>query len=184
MRSTLDALRRFNVVKAVISSASLETVGRWKAAAPETVIAAVVHPTAKISVDVLREEYRAGRVSVFGEVIAQLAGLSPSDEIFAPYYALCEELDIPVGIHTGFPPPGAAYRGQPKTRATLGTPLLLEDAILRHPKMRVYIMHGGYPYLDDTIALLHAHPQVYADIAGINWMLPPKEFHEYLRRLV
>ena len=45
-------------------------------------------------------------------------------------------------------------------------------------------MHAGYPYMDDTLALLHGHPQVYADIAGINWMLPRQEFHEYLRRLV
>lgn len=50
--------------------------------------------------------------------------------------------------------------------------------------MRVYLMHAGYPYVDETIALLHAHPQVYADVAVINWVLPREEFHRYLRRLV
>jgi predicted TIM-barrel fold metal-dependent hydrolase len=29
-----------------------------------------------------------------------------------------------------------------------------------------------------------AHPQVYVDIAVLNWALPRKEFHSYLRRLV
>ena len=35
-----------------------------------------------------------------------------------------------------------------------------------------------------TIAFLHAHPQVYVDLAEINWMIPRAEFHEYLRRLM
>ena len=29
-----------------------------------------------------------------------------------------------------------------------------------------------------------AHPQVYVDIGVINWAIPRKEFHYYLRRLV
>jgi uncharacterized protein len=45
-------------------------------------------------------------------------------------------------------------------------------------------MHAGYPFLNETIALLHAHPQVYVDLAGISWMIPRVEFHGYLRRLV
>jgi predicted TIM-barrel fold metal-dependent hydrolase len=121
---------------------------------------------------------------VFGEVVAQLKGLSPSDSTFEPYFSLCEELDVPVAIHTGFPPPGAAYVGLPKLRAALGNPLLLEDALVRHPRMRIYIMHAGYPFIEETIALLYAHPQVYVDLAGIDWVLPRKEFHEHLRRLV
>jgi len=28
------------------------------------------------------------------------------------------------------------------------------------------------------------YPQVYVDVAGIDWMLPRKEFHRYLRTLV
>ncbi|MFL6449805.1 MAG: amidohydrolase family protein [Bryobacteraceae bacterium] len=84
----------------------------------------------------------------------------------------------------GFPHQEPHTTGLPKLRAALGNPLLLEEALLRHPKMRVYIMHGGYPFLEETIALLHAHPQVYVDLAGIDWELPRKEFHEHLRRLV
>ncbi len=99
-------------------------------------------------------------------------------------FALCEQLDVPVGVDTGFAPPGAAYGSQPGTRATLGSLLLLVEALLRHCKLRFYIMHAGYPYLDDTLALLHAHPQVHVDLAGANWMIPREEFHEYLLRLV
>jgi predicted TIM-barrel fold metal-dependent hydrolase len=45
-------------------------------------------------------------------------------------------------------------------------------------------MHAGWPMLDEMVGLLYAHPQVYVDIALINWELPRAEFHAYLRRLV
>ena len=38
--------------------------------------------------------------------------------------------------------------------------------------------------MDETIALLHVHPQVHADVAIINRVLPREERHRYLRRLV
>lgn len=119
-----------------------------------------------------------------GEITAQYAGLSPSDPSLEPYLALAEELDIPVGIHTGMSFPGTTYSGYPDFRLRLGNPLLLEELLNRHPKLRVYIMHAGYPYLQETIAVLNLYPQVYADIAVINWIRPRAEFHEYLRRLV
>jgi len=31
---------------------------------------------------------------------------------------------------------------------------------------------------------MSVYPQVYADLAGINWAIPLAEFHEYLRALV
>ena len=45
-------------------------------------------------------------------------------------------------------------------------------------------MHGGHPYLHETMAIMDMYRHVYADIAAINWMLPREEFHEYLRQLV
>lgn len=56
--------------------------------------------------------------------------------------------------------------------------------LVRHPDLRLYVMHAGWPFLDEMIGLLYMHPQVYIDVAVINWVLPRKEFHRYLRRLV
>ena len=42
-------------------------------------------------------------------------------------------------------------------RARLHSALGLEDALVRHPKLRVYIMHAGWPMLDDLLAVLWAH---------------------------
>jgi hypothetical protein len=65
-----------------------------------------------------------------------------------------EELDIPVGVHTGLGPAGTPYTCCPKFRVTYGNPVLLEEVLVKHPKSRLYIMHGGWPYLEETKARL------------------------------
>jgi len=61
------------------------------------------------SIPDLRQEYRAGHLGVVGEIDAQYAGVDLSDARFDPYWALCEELDIPVMVHTGFAQPETPY---------------------------------------------------------------------------
>ena len=41
-----------------------------------------------------------------------------------------------------------------------------------------------WPLLDEMIALFYYYPQVYVDTGVIDWLIPRKEFHVYLRRLV
>ncbi len=186
---TLAALRRYNIVMA-LTSGPLKAVRQWRQSDPERIVGAPLFPSAAGNLavwpelDHLRSEYRAGNLGAMGEITAQYVGISPSDPALEPYFALAEELDIPVGIHTGMSFPGITYSGYPDFRLRLGNPLLLEELLNRHPKLRVYIMHAGYPYLQETIAVLNLYPQVYADIAVINWIRPRTEFHEYLRRLM
>ena len=33
-------------------------------------------------------------------------------------------------------------------------------------------MHAGYPYLQETKAIMHLYPQVYADLGAISWLRP------------
>ncbi len=108
----------------------------------------------------------------------------PDDTRFAPYLALAEEHDVPLGIHVGPGPPGVTYFAAPSYRAGLHSPLHLEEVLTRHPKLRLYIMHAGWPMLDDTIAVLWAHPQVYVGLGILSFGLPPAEFHRYVRTLV
>ena len=132
----------------------------------------------------LRESFRLGEVAVLGEVVTQFHGYPPDDLVLEPFLAVAEEEDIPVGIHMGPAPPGTAYAGWPKWRARLNDPLLLEEPLIQHPKLRVYVMHAGWPMLSEMIHLLHLYPQVYVDISSIDWAFPRSEFHYYLRRLV
>ena len=62
--------------------------------------------------------------------------------------------------------------------------LLLEDVLVKHPKLRINVMHAGYPMLNDTLALLYAHPQVYVDTGVIVYTQPRPAFYRYLQALV
>jgi predicted TIM-barrel fold metal-dependent hydrolase len=184
MRATLAAMERYNIVKGVVSNN--HAVGlRWRAAAPDRVIISYsFDDPSSPDLDVLRKEVAAGRLQALGEVGSQYEGILPNDPRFEPLFALAEQLDIPFAIHMGLGPPGAAYIGYPKYRMGLSNPLLLEEVLIRHPKLRLYVMHAGWPMLDQMIGLMWAHPQVYVDIGAIDWAIERKEFHFYLRRLV
>jgi len=187
LSETRAALDRYNIVHAVTSGCPFDLVLRWKEADPDRIVASPYIGGSRgcwPDIESLRESHRAGHLGALGELGLQYQGLTLSSPEAEPYLSLAEELGVPVGVHVGPSPPGATYECCPRFRAVLANPLLIEEALARHPDMRVYIMHAGYPYLDETIALLHAHPQVYADVAVINWVLPRDEFHRYLRRLV
>jgi predicted TIM-barrel fold metal-dependent hydrolase len=184
----LALMQRLNIARAVVSGGEHhEAVLRWKQRAPEKVLVGYgFDDPARLDAAFLRREHAAGRLQVLGEVGTQYAGVAPNDPRMEPIYALAEELDVPLGLHLHPGPPGAAYPpfGMTKMRAANGRPLLLEEALLRHPGLRLYVMHAGWPFLDETIALLYAHPQVYVELGVIDWSQPRAEFHRYLRGLV
>ena len=63
-------------------------------------------------------------------------------------------------------------------------PLLLEDLLARHPRLRVQVMHAGYPMIGNMLTLLQASSHVYVDVAGLIWSYPLKEVNRYIERLV
>ncbi len=185
MRATLAEMQKHNVVLAVASGA-LPDVLRWVSTDPARLMGGFgVGPLDALpDVASLRRIAKDKQMAVLGELGLQYQGLSASDQEVAPYFALAEELDVPVAMHTGLGGSGTAYTCCPKFRASLGNPATVEDMLARHPKLRLYLMHAGYPYLAETKAILHSYPQVYVDIAGLNWTLPRAEFHTYLKALI
>jgi hypothetical protein len=182
---TLAVMEKRNMI-GVVSGVSLELTDRWRAAAPDRVIPGVVlylHAPA-ISPSDLGELHAEGRIAVLGEVANQYNGIDPSDPQLEPYLAVAEELDIPVQIHVGPGPPGAPYLGFPNYRGRLHSPLLLEEILVRHPRVRLYVAHAGWPMLDDMLALLYTHPRVYVDVGILTFGIPTAEFHRYLRVIV
>ena len=185
--ATLAQMDRHHIVKALISGneTDYEAQLRWKETAPERFnVCYGFDDPAKADLEFIRKEAQAGRLQCIGEIGPQYFGIAPNDPVLEPIYALAEELDLPLAIHIGPGPPGAAYIGSPKYRMAHSDPLLLEEVLVRHPKLRLYVMHAGWPMIDRMIGLLYAHPQVYLDVGVINWTQPRAEFHRYLRRLV
>jgi uncharacterized protein len=183
LAATLEIMRRHNVVAAVTSG---PLVDRWRAAAPDRIIPSLLFdpgPNAP-SVDSLRTWFTEGDFLALGEVTGQYAGVLADDPVMDPIWALAEELDFPVTIHIGTGPVGAPYAVWPAYRARYHSPLQLEEVLIRHPRLRIVIGHAAWPMLDDLLAMLWTHPQLYLDVSVINWALPRPEFHRYLRRIV
>lgn len=185
MKETIAVLERRNIMG--VLSGTPERVRRWSDAAPGRFIPALrfdLVRTSEITPDSLRRLVTSGAIKVLGEIVNQYVGIAPHDERMEPYWAVAEELDIPVAIHMGEGYPGAPYGGAPQYRAPLGSPFLLEEVLVHHPKLRVYVMHYGSPLIDEMIAVLYTHPQVYVDIGGIQWTYPRAYFYEQLKKLI
>jgi uncharacterized protein len=133
MRRTIAVMERRNVVG--VLTGTPEGVAAWMAAAPGRFIPALEFSpatAAAVTPDSLRQLAERGAVTVFGEVENQYAGIAPDDEILAPYWALAEELDLPLGIHIGAGPPGAAAV-RSRYLARLSSARTLEPVLVRAP---------------------------------------------------
>ena len=191
LRETLAVMERRNIIGMV--SGEPDLLAPWKAAAPDRIIAGLdlkisndathAHVRARTPAEV-RELHGKGAFEILAEVMAQYEGIAADDSRLEPYWALAEELDLPVGIHLGPGGPGDPYFGSAGYRARNSSAVLLEDVLVRHPKLRVYIMHAGYPLLDDLRALLFTYPQVHVDIGSIVYTEPRATFYRYLQGIV
>ena len=197
-----ERLREFadnRIARAVVFGRH-ETVAVWGQRMPDAIIPSLALPCLQAAaesaacypnggefpnVEWVRRELNAGRIRAFGELLQQYAGMSPTDPRLAPYFALAEEFDVPIGIHLSLAPPGISAT-RPSFRTYLGRPQLLEDVLTKHPKLRVYVMHAGYPYTEEMLALMYIYPNVSVDIAAITMpqFLPRVVFHEYLKRFI
>lgn len=186
MQATLAEMERYNVVLGVVSGPE-KAVRTWHEAAPDRFIGGAflgAEGMPEHTVDSLQRLIEEGVFGVLGELGLQYQGISPDDLRLEPYYAVAEELSIPVALHTGLGPPGGPHSFAPKFRVTLGRPTLFEPVLARHPDLKAYLMHAGWPYVTETIAMMYIYPDLYADIGVLAWALPQAAFHDALQELV
>jgi predicted TIM-barrel fold metal-dependent hydrolase len=179
LRHTLAAMERNNIVLGFLSSAeSLGETYRWQKAAPGRFIASPsVGDPDLIDLNDLRKEYESGRLGGMGELGIQYAGIAVGDSRVTPFFALAEEFDVPVLIHhhgTGGP--------SDQFRISLGHPELLEQILVERPNLYIFIETSGFPYLEETIALMYRYRNVYGDLSLGKY--PPRMADKYLRDLV
>lgn len=86
------------------------------------------------------------------------------------FWRICEmaaELSLPLQCHTG-------------TGQLTGTrPIELNSLIRRNPDTKFALLHCGYPWTDDIIAMVHEYPNVYPDMC---WM-PILSYTDAIRSL-
>jgi uncharacterized protein len=102
LRDMVGEMKRLNVTAVVFGDP--KSVQKWKDAAGDRVIPGTsfnegMQPGARVSLEELRKHFTTDGFKVMGEIGLQYEGLSPSDPSVDKYFALAEELDIPVAIH-------------------------------------------------------------------------------------
>lgn len=170
-----------NVVAVVVSSLMLPRTQAW-ASRDSRFVPSLAFREATVPLDTVRDLVQRRAVHALGELGFQYAGLRPDDPSLQPYFALAEELDVPVAIHMA----GDGLPDVPAFRVRLGDPLLLEEVLVRHPRLRVSVMHAGLPFAEGMLAIMRRYPQVYADLSKISDAnaYPREQFHDYLRSLM
>ncbi len=80
------------------------------------------------------------------------------DVVMHEIAAIAADLKLPLQIHTG--------TGQYERTNPIG----LLSLIRSHPDTIFHLLHGGFPWVDDTYALLLAAPNVYSDTCWIPYL--------------
>ena len=190
LQGTIREVEANNIFGVV--SGEPDLVEKWISAAPRRFMPAIDYRlpgtsgsrhVAPKSAEELRALHRAGKLTVIGEVMAQYEGVPLDDPRMDGLWELAVELDVPVAIHMGPGEPGQPYSGG-GYRVGLGDPLLLEPVLKKHPKLRVSIMHAGYPMAERLRALLFSYPHVYAEVGSIVYTEPRAAFYSFLKSIV
>lgn len=186
IRESLAVMNQLNIVRAITSGPDPLIVEEWHDADPTRIIPALQVPNARVNIDYLdsiRQLVASGQIAVLGEIALQYEGIGVSDSAYEVFFSLAEELDIPVAVHLG-PGPHDVFDVRPDYRIAKGNPLGLEIVLQRHPGLRIYVMHAGWPFVENMIAIMHTYKNVYVDTAFINSALPKQELYYVLRRMV
>ena len=198
MKESLAALDEYNIVLAAASGPQ-DFLTTWSAAAPGRLLLAPIFPCIDgknpvfyrhncfadggdfPDIEWLEAQYTSGTYQLMGEMYNQYAGIPFDDPRMHPYYELAERLGIPVAFHTHSGPPLTARQCCPAFRIANGNPLLLENVIVKYPKLKVMIMHANPLVYPEVIDLLVMFPKVYVGVAGLQMAYTRVKFHRLLR---
>jgi predicted TIM-barrel fold metal-dependent hydrolase len=85
--------------------------------------------------------------------------------------------NLPFKIHTGY------YAGAGWMQTERIRPGHLSVLLMHHPRTRFVLMHNGYPYSDELIALAKHYPNTYMDMCWA-WSIDPYSACDALRRAI
>ena len=76
------------------------------------------------------------------------------------------------------------YELFPDFQISAGNPLELEPVLRRHPRLRLFVMHAGWPMVDEMLTILWHNPNVYVELGHLQIAISRAEYNSYLKRLV
>ena len=177
-KETYDRFKKYNIVKA-IASGSPESIEAWKKwdVDGRIISGLMIDSPNDYGLDPagFEEMVKSGMIQVYGELGPYYSGTQLGDPEWQPYLKICERYDIPVAVHTGGGGPGGTYGRHPRARLSLSDPFLIEDVLVKYPKLRIYIMHAGEHEHENALRLMEYYPQLYTDISVLLWVGPSQQ---------
>ncbi len=85
--------------------------------------------------------------------------LFPDDRRYYPLYAKCVELDIPVILH-------GSQNMSLEVSSEVSHPRYIERVATDFPELTVVATHGGWPWVNELVAVAYRRPNVYIDLAA------------------
>lgn len=145
----------FELGKAAISN---EEISQLVSSAPELFVGfATVDPRNPGAAEVLRRAFT--ELGLRG-LMADTAKwkLYPNDERLYPLYQVCSELGRPIIFHSGLSLENNAH-------SKYAQPILFEEVLQDFPEVNMCFAHFGWPWHNETAALLIKYPNAYANTA-------------------
>ena len=88
-----------------------------------------------------------------------MTGIPASDRRNYALYAACEELGVPLSIHT-------SANWSTEAINDLGHPRHIDRIAVDFPHLRIIMSHGGYPWVLEAMLLAWKYPHVYVELAA------------------
>ncbi len=87
--------------------------------------------------------------------------LYANDKRLYPVYDKCQELGIPVTIHT-------SINFSTNRSIDYGRPIYLDEIACTFPELIIVANHGGWPWVNELVAIAWKHRNVYIEIGAIS----------------
>jgi predicted TIM-barrel fold metal-dependent hydrolase len=171
LEQTVQKMNQHKIKYAVICG-TIESIERYTKADKRFIPGYQDYEDTLIPVKQFEKYVQSGKIKVFGEVMAVYKGRTLADPVYQPYLAICEKYGVPVAYHSGGSFPNAQQHGWPKYRIALGDPFLIEDVLVKYPKLKLYLMHAGENFYENTLRMMDGYPNLYADLGVALWLHP------------
>ncbi|MFX0000202.1 MAG: amidohydrolase family protein [Candidatus Hodarchaeota archaeon] len=84
--------------------------------------------------------------------------LRPTDKKMYPIYSTCVELDIPIWFHISI--------NYSTNSMEVERPIYLDIVAQDFPELKIIAGHGGWPWVNEMVAVAWRNPNIYIDIAS------------------
>ncbi len=108
---------------------------------------------------VVQEIQRSYEIGLRGIAIRPfMFQIRPTDKRMYPIYSTCVELDIPIWFHMSI--------NYSTNTMEVERPIYLDVVAQKFPELKIIAGHGGWPWVNEMVAVAWRNPNIYIDIAS------------------